>query len=148
MLLRGVNDSPEALRNIATVLERVEPDEIHLSTPTRPPAEPWVKTPGRGDLERACLVFGNIAKVLQSVEVDTETEIDGEVMDAILSIVSRHPLQELEVVRILERRSPESVLEDFSTLAHSKKINIIERHGKRFWCAAGARFPDVDADCA
>jgi wyosine [tRNA(Phe)-imidazoG37] synthetase (radical SAM superfamily) len=144
MLLGGVNDSPEALRDLAAVLERVEPDEIHISTPTRPPAEPWVEPPGRGELERAYSAFGDIARVLQPVEVSVETEIDGELVDAILAVVSRHPLQEVEVVRSLGHWVPGRVLETLATLAQSGKIKIIERYGKRFWCAADTKFPDQE----
>jgi len=106
MLLGGVNDSSEALEKIAGVLERVEPDEIHISTPTRPPAEPWVELPSREGLEYASSLFGSVARVLQPVEIDVETGIDGEIVDAIQTIVSRHPLQESEVVRTLTRWVP------------------------------------------
>ena len=142
MLLGGVNDSPEALRDIAAVLERVAPDEIHISTPTRPPAEPWVELPDRGGLERASSVFGSIAKVLHPIDINLETGMDGELVNAVLTIVSRHPLQEIEVVRFLERWVPGRVLETLTDLADSGKIKIIERYGKRFWCAADTQFPD------
>lgn len=142
MLLGGVNDSPEALRDLAAVLERVEPDEIHISTPTRPPAEPWVELPNRGGLERASFAFGEIAKVLQPVDVNVETATDSELVDAILSVVCRHPLQEVEVVRSLGHWVPGRVLETLSILADTGKIKIIERYGKRFWCAANTQFPD------
>jgi wyosine [tRNA(Phe)-imidazoG37] synthetase (radical SAM superfamily) len=142
MLLGNVNDSPEALRDLAAVLERVEPDEIHISTPTRPPAEPWVELPNRGGLVRASHAFGEIAKVLQPVDVNVETATDGELVDAILNIVSRHPLKEVEVIRSLGHWVPGRVLETLATLAGSGKIKIIERFGKRFWCSADTQFPD------
>jgi len=142
MLLGGVNDTPETLRDIAAVLERVDPDEIHISTPTRPPAEPWVELASREGLECASSIFGDVARVLQPVEVDVETGIDWEIVDAILTIVSRHPLQEIEVVRTLTRWVPGRVPETLSTLADSGKIKFIERYGKRFWCAADTQFPD------
>ncbi|MEJ2580160.1 MAG: radical SAM protein [Acidobacteriota bacterium] len=142
MLLGGINDSPEALRDIATVLERVDPDEIHISTPTRPPAEQWVEIPNRGGLERASAVFGSIAKVLHPIEVNVDTGFDGELEEAILRIVSRHPLQEIEVVRSLEQWVPGRVLETLAAFTESGKIKIIERYGKRFWCAADTHFSD------
>jgi wyosine [tRNA(Phe)-imidazoG37] synthetase (radical SAM superfamily) len=143
MLLGGVNDTPEALRDIAVVLERVSPDEVHISTPTRPPAEPWVEAPNAGALERACSTFGNTAKVLRPVEAASAMEIHGELADIILEIVTRHPLQESEVVQILEHRAPDRVLENFSTLASSGRIKIVERYGKRFWCAPNVEFSEL-----
>jgi wyosine [tRNA(Phe)-imidazoG37] synthetase (radical SAM superfamily) len=142
MLLGGINDSPEALREIAAVLERVDPDEIHISTPTRPPAEQWVELPSRGGLERASAVFGSIAKVLQPIEVNVKSGLDGELEEAVLRIVSRHPLQEIEVIRSLEHWVPGRVLETLTALTDSGKIKFIERYGKRFWCSADTQFPD------
>jgi len=142
MLLGGINDSTEALRDISAVLDRVGPDEIHISTPTRPPAEPWVEMPSREGLKRASSIFGSVARVLQPIEVDVETGIDGELVDGILAVVSRHPLQEVEVVRMLTHWVPGRVLETLTALADSGKIRIIERYGKRFWCAADTQFPD------
>jgi wyosine [tRNA(Phe)-imidazoG37] synthetase (radical SAM superfamily) len=142
MLLGGVNDSPEALRDIAAVLERVGPDEIHILTPIRPPAEQWVELPDRESLERASAILGSVAKVLQPIEVNVENGLDGELEKSILRIVSRHPLHEIEVMRSLENWVPGRVLETLAALADSGKIKIIERYGKRFWCAADTQFPD------
>ena len=36
MLVRGLNDTEESLREIVAVLERVQPDEVHINLPTRP----------------------------------------------------------------------------------------------------------------
>lgn len=142
MLMGGVNDSAEALRDIAAVLESVEPDEIHISTPTRPPAEPWVELPSREGLERASSIFGGVARVLEPVAVDVESGVDGEIADAVATIVSRHPLREDELVRTLGHWVPGRVFETLAQLAESGKFQVIDRHGKRFWCAAGTLFPD------
>jgi wyosine [tRNA(Phe)-imidazoG37] synthetase (radical SAM superfamily) len=142
MLMKGVNDSSDALWDIAAVLDRVEPDEIHISTPTRPPAEEWVEVPSREGLERASSIFGSVARVLEPVEVEVEAEVEEELVDAILTVVSRHPLQEIEVVRSLAHWVPGRVLETLTELANTGKIKIIERYGKRFWCSADTQFPD------
>jgi wyosine [tRNA(Phe)-imidazoG37] synthetase (radical SAM superfamily) len=142
MLLGGVNDSPPDLDDISKILECVGPDEIHISTPTRPPAEPWVKQPGAESVERAASIFGSVARVLQPIDADVECGIDEELADTVLAIVLRHPMQENELVRNLARWAPVRVLESLATLAEAGKIRGIERFGKRFWCAAGARFPD------
>ena len=144
MLVRGLNDSVEALRDIADLLQRIEPDEIHISTPTRPPAEPWVEIPGQEGLERATSIFGSMTKVLQPVDAAVESEIDGELDDAVVAVVSRHPLQEIELVRTLARWVPGRVFETLTALSESERIRVVERHGMRFWCAAGTQFPDQE----
>lgn len=45
MLVRGLNDSEPALRDIATMLRKINLDEVHNNLPTRPPVETWVQPP-------------------------------------------------------------------------------------------------------
>ena len=142
MLLGGINDSSTALRDIATVLERVEPDEIHISTPTRPPAELWVELPDSDGLERAASILGRVAKVLKPVAVEGEAMVDGDLVGAILKIISRHPLQEIELQQILTRWVRGRVDETMAALAESGEIQVVKRLGRRFWCASGMAFPD------
>jgi len=124
------------------ILELVGPDEIQISTPTRPPAEPWVIPPSPEKLESAASIFGSVAKVLQPVDVNVESGIDEEVVDAVLAIVSRHPMEESELVRTLARWVPGRVMESLTTLAACGKIREIERFGRQFWYSAGSHFPD------
>jgi wyosine [tRNA(Phe)-imidazoG37] synthetase (radical SAM superfamily) len=39
----GLNDTEEALRAIATALQHIQPDEVHITLPARPPFEMWVQ---------------------------------------------------------------------------------------------------------
>jgi len=142
MLLGGVNDSPSVLSDISAVLERVEPDEIHISTPIRPPAEPWVELPTLESLERASAILGSVARVPRTADMDVEPGIDEGLVHAVLAIVRRHPMQEDELVRNLVRWMPGRVVETLRSLADGGKIRPVERHGRRFWCAAATRFPD------
>ena len=45
MLVAGVNDALDHLRELALVLQTLEPDIAYVAVPTRPPAEPWVEPP-------------------------------------------------------------------------------------------------------
>jgi wyosine [tRNA(Phe)-imidazoG37] synthetase (radical SAM superfamily) len=143
MLLRGVNDSTVALREIAAVLRHVRPNEIHLSTPTRPPAEPWVRPPDRDGLDRAVSILGTVAKVLEPVDVEGVPYVDGELVEAVVSIVSRHPLQDVELERFLARWVQSRVDDTLADLVDSGRVKTVERFGRRFWCAEGMEFPDL-----
>lgn len=142
MLLGGVNDSREALLDISAVLKEIEPEEIQISTPTRPPALPWVGLPKPENLECAASIFGSVAKVLEPADVDGTAGTDEELVDAVMAILLRHPMQELELTRCLGNWMPLRVMDALATLASHGKIREIERYGKRFWCAVGAQFPD------
>jgi len=142
MLIRGVNDSLEALSEIANVLRIVNPDEVHISTPTRPPAEAWVEPPSPESLERARSIFGSVAKVLTPVAVDVELGLDDGLLETLTGVISRHPLDEIELLRTLSHWAPGRVTETLEALVSTGRIAAITRHGKRFWCAARTEFPD------
>jgi hypothetical protein len=59
---------------------------------------------------------------------------------AILGIIARHPMQEEELCDALGRWSPDEVHRTLVILQDVQKAQVIERYGKRFWSAAGARF--------
>ena len=68
MLVRGLNDSEDALRDIAEVLRQIGPNEVHINLPIRPPAETWVRPSDEEGLMRALSIIGDIAKVVYPVE--------------------------------------------------------------------------------
>jgi wyosine [tRNA(Phe)-imidazoG37] synthetase (radical SAM superfamily) len=144
MLVRGMNDSTAALGDIADVLRHVEPDEVHISVPTRPPSESWVQPPAAGALDRATAILGDVARVLLPTQWDSQPTADDDAIDSALAIISRHPLRETELMQLLERQAPGRVLELLSVLAHETVARVVERYGERFWCAADARFAEND----
>jgi hypothetical protein len=101
-----------------------------------------VELPDAAAVERALSILGSVSNVLEPIEVDVESEVDGEIADAVTAIVTRHPLQEEELVRILARWVPGQVSETLNALAESGRIKPIQRYGKRFWCAGDTHFAD------
>ncbi|MGB9606592.1 MAG: radical SAM protein, partial [Bryobacteraceae bacterium] len=45
MLVKGLNDTESALRELTRILDALGPDQVHITTPVRPPAEAWVEPP-------------------------------------------------------------------------------------------------------
>jgi wyosine [tRNA(Phe)-imidazoG37] synthetase (radical SAM superfamily) len=144
MLVRGVNDTTHSLDAISAALERIQPDEVHITLPTRPPAETWVEPADSDGIQKATAIIGGIARVFPPADISVMPDMDGDVIDAVHTIVSRHPLREVELVRLLAERLPGRVFETLAALTDSGKIRVVERYGIRFWCAASAEFPDVE----
>jgi wyosine [tRNA(Phe)-imidazoG37] synthetase (radical SAM superfamily) len=142
MLVRGLNDSERALRDLAATLRKIRPDEVHINLPTRPPAETWVQPPDGEGLMRATAILGDIAHVVQPVEGTFDLGDDAYLTDAIVGIITRHPMREEELRYALERWSPGQVEEALVELEASGQAQVIERYGVRFWSAAGSRYPD------
>lgn len=140
MLVQGLNDTEEALREIAATLQAIHPDQVHINLPTRPPAEVWVQPPGEEGLLRARAIFGDIARVVHPAEGDFNLSGYTEVVDAVVSVITRHPMCEEELTHTLERWSPGQVQEALQALHLSGRAQVVERYGKRFCSAAPARY--------
>ena len=145
MLLDGVNDSEEALLDLAAAVRRIRPDAVHLDVPSRPPAESWVRPAGEEGLMRASAILGELAVVLHPVEGTFDLRGYESVVDAIVGIITRHPMRGDQLERSLERWTPDQIREALVQLAADGRAQMIERFGVRFWSAAGSRY--IDKGC-
>ena len=141
MLVRGLNDTDEALRNLAAVLRRIAPDEVHVNVPARPPCEPWVDAPGEKVLARAESILGETARRVAPGEGWLDLTGSRDVVEAVIQVITRHPMSEEELEQALSRWPREEIAAALARLAASDRAQLVQRGGKRFWCYAGARFP-------
>ncbi len=142
MLIDGFNDSEGALSDLAAVLRRIRPDEVHLNLPVRPPCEPWVKPTDEEGQMRAVAVLGDVARVVQSVGGEFDLSGFNDIVDALLAVVTRHPMRQEELVATLERWSPNQVGDALARLCQSGRVQVVERFGHLFWCGAHALYVD------
>jgi len=141
MLVRGLNDTSQSLEDIAKVLQRVKPDAVHINLPTRPPAETWVQPADSEGLMRALSILGNIAEVVHPAEGSFDLSNDENIVEAVIGIITRHPMRQDELERTLVRWSPGQVSETLAELEASGRAQIVERYGIRFWSATPAHYP-------
>jgi wyosine [tRNA(Phe)-imidazoG37] synthetase (radical SAM superfamily) len=142
MLVRGLNDTEAALQEIATALRRIRPDEVHLNCPTRPPVETWVQPPDEEGLMRAIAILGDSARIVRPATGSFDLRGCGSVVEAIIAIISRHPMSQDELEQTLARWQPDKVRQALAELEACQQAQVIERYGIRFWSAAPAHFPD------
>ena len=142
MLVQGLNDSEKALRDIAEVLRRIRPDEVHINTPTRPPAETWVRPPDEAGLMRALAILGDIAKVVHPAEGTFNLGECDTFIEAVLGIITRHPMRQEELEKTLAQWAPDLKDAVLAELETGGQAQVVERFGSRFWSAAPARYPD------
>ena len=143
MLVRDLNDSEEALSSMAAVLQMIRPDEVHINLPTRPPVETWVQPPDEEGLLRARSILGAIAHIVYPASGSFDLSGSDTLLDALIGIITRHPMQESEIVASLEHWSADEMNSCLTDLKSSGLAQLIERYGKRFWSAAPAHFPDT-----
>ena len=142
MLVRDLNDTEQALKEITAKLKRIQPDEIHIVQPTRPPAEPWVQPPDEEGLLRAQAILGAIARVIPPAGGTFDLSGTKSLEEAIIGIITRHPMRQEELERTLNYWSPGQVSQVLAKLAASGRTQVVERYGVRFWSAAPAFYPD------
>jgi len=109
MLVNGVNDSEDAMNEVAAFLARLKPDRAYVAIPTRPPAEPWAQAPDEEAVNRAYQIIGkqvDYVEYLIGYEGNTFAST-GDVEEDLLSITSVHPMREQAIQGLLERRDAE-----------------------------------------
>ena len=105
MLVQGVNDGEEQVRELADFLTRLQPDVAYLAIPTRPPAEPWVRPPGEEALHRAYQSLdGRLDRVEYLIGYEGNAfAFTGDAEEDLLSITAVHPMREDAVGEFLKR---------------------------------------------
>jgi len=140
MLVQGLNDSEDALRDLAAVLQRIRPDEVHLNSPTRPPCEPWVKPVDDVVLDRAQRILGEVTHIVRPARGEFDLTGFDNVVDAIVAVITRHPVSEEELLRLLDRWQPGHVRKSLADLEQSKRAQVVMRGDRRYWSCAEARY--------
>lgn len=141
MLVHDLNDTEQALNEIADILRTIQPDEVHVNLPTRPPVEPWVRVPDEESVLRALSILGNVAHVVHPAAGIFDLRSGDTLIDAIINIITRHPMREDELIRTLARWTSVELNRKLMDLEESGRAQSIERYGVRFWAAASARYP-------
>jgi wyosine [tRNA(Phe)-imidazoG37] synthetase (radical SAM superfamily) len=140
MLLKGLNDTPQALGELAVALESVQPDQVHLLLPVRPPAETWVLPSDAEGLQRAHTILGSRSQVVSAALPGVQVSSADDLQAALLGIVTRHPMQEAELVALLPQWEPAAVRTALQVLADCRQLQDVRAWGVSYWCAAGASF--------
>ncbi len=148
MLVRGLNDTELALRGIAAILERISPDEIHINQPIRPPAEPWVQPADEEGLLRARAILGEKARIYPFAQGHFDLDQFDHVVDAILAIITRHPMRQAELEQTLATWGQCQVGQALAELEASGRAQRVARYGVQFWSAARSYYPDVRQECS
>ena len=140
MLMRAVNDSAEALHALASVLRRIRPDQVHILLPDRPPAEPWVQPADEEGLLRAEALLGSIAHMVHPLATKVEVSDYATPAEAIVSIVTRHPMSQSQLIASLAAWPATQVTAALRELEQCGAIRPVDRLGTRFWAAAASVF--------
>ncbi len=143
MLLAGINDTAAELEEIAGVLVRIRPDEIHLVVPTRPAVEPWVRAAGWDGIHRAEKILARAGEVRSRHLKEQRFERIAQTpeVEELAEIIQRHPMSDRQVRQTVERWAPDRVPEVLAGLRTSGRVRTVVRGGRTYWVSTDAHFP-------
>jgi wyosine [tRNA(Phe)-imidazoG37] synthetase (radical SAM superfamily) len=122
MVIDGINDDEEEIYEIKKLIEKIKPDKIFINTPTRPPAEKFVKIPSYEKLELIRNILGGEIVFKEKI-LKQKIEIE-----EILNIIQKRPL-------LLEEISKRLKIEDLNEVKRilkERKIKFVEIEGKEY----------------
>jgi len=140
MLVKRLNDTEESLHQLAAVLDRIRPDEVHVTLPVRPPAEAWVEPPDDETLDRVAKILHQHARVFGGSKAAPCASDVGDLEMAALAILIRHPMTRNELAEVLWRWDGEQVDAALARLGAAGRIRQVQRTGRAFWTSAEARY--------
>ena len=133
MLVEGVNDDDDHIKEVAGFLARLRPTTAYLAIPTRPPAEEWVRPPVEEVINRAYQILN---RRLDRVEYLIGYEgnafaFTGAVESDLLSITSVHPMREDAVSEFLARAGADWAI--VRELVEQERLIETEYAGRKFY---------------
>jgi wyosine [tRNA(Phe)-imidazoG37] synthetase (radical SAM superfamily) len=132
MLVRGVNDGGDNLKQLGYFLRRVKYNRIYLSVPTRPPAEKFVDKPDEMTVIKAYNILGEKLKNVQlNIGFEgNEFSSTGDLENDILRITAVHPMKIDSVINLINREK--GTLSIINKLKKEEKIKEIDYNGEKF----------------
>jgi wyosine [tRNA(Phe)-imidazoG37] synthetase (radical SAM superfamily) len=100
MLVRGLNDHAESLRRIGELVDDIEPAEIHLTAPIRPPSVSTVNPPTSETVELALRLIPGSVDFTYPEEADMPSSYSDPVRQ-LTDIAGTHPLRRDQAVGVL-----------------------------------------------
>ena len=130
MLVSSLNDSDENLLKIANWIEKIKPDRVYINVPVRPPTESWVKIPDMSRIRKAEKILKGVfmGKIPQG---DFYSSLE-DTLDAIMSIIRRHPMSYNEVTSFSKERG-ENVEEVLGRLRENPNVEVVKIGDKEFF---------------
>lgn len=127
MIIKNMNDSEEALRRFESLIANIDYDRLYINTPVRPPAEASALPISHDEIKKVMDVLGGISiDYLESIGFYSAVEDD---MEALKSILSRHPMTQQEVSEFLSIRKCRDIMGILKRLEDDKYTQVIEYMG-------------------
>ena len=134
MIMKGINDSKEALLKIKEKINLLDPDRIDINVPIRPPTEKWVNIPDKNIVSSLNEIFGEYTNI-NFPEMGEFGIFSSNFDNELISIIERHPLRQEQILEtfISKKINKEDILTRLKYLEFQKKIKKVVYNDKIFW---------------
>jgi wyosine [tRNA(Phe)-imidazoG37] synthetase (radical SAM superfamily) len=136
MLIAGMNDTDEALEDLAEVIEEIHPDSVHLVVPTRPAPESSVRIPDDDRIHKAVFILSRSAPLINPVKGTMNLKGASDLLEAVTSIAVRHPVQVREIEHALLDcfpGDPEAVRQAMESMLASGRFESVRHGDELYW---------------
>jgi wyosine [tRNA(Phe)-imidazoG37] synthetase (radical SAM superfamily) len=141
MLIAGLNDTDEALEDLASTLSGIRPDTVHLVVPNRPAPESFVAIPCEEGIARAVFILSKAAPVVHPVKGSMNLKGAADLLEAVTAIAVRHPVQERELEGALLDcfpGDPGAVRQAMESMLVSGRFDKVMQGSELYWVIKSA----------
>lgn len=136
MLIKGINDEPDELQKLKSIIESIRPDKIHLNTVTRPPADYIADRMEEAELDEICRFFGLRCEVISKFHTSSPAGTDVNWTEHILETLERRALT-LEDIVDMTGLDPAEVEQSMEHFVEIGKIGTYSSRKKMFYIIPG-----------
>ncbi len=136
MLIAGMNDTDEALEDLAGVIEAIHPDSVHLVVPTRPAPDGHVNIPDDDRIRNAVFILSRSTPLIHPVKGTMNLKGASDLLEAVTAIAVRHPVQERELENALFDcfpGDPDAVRQAMESMFASGRFNRVRHGDELYW---------------
>jgi len=127
MICKGYNDTDEAVDKLKSILRKIKYQRLYINSPIRPPALETVKALDHQRLDTIAKKLGGInIDVLADPKFYSDIKND---LQAILSIIKRHPMNQFEINAFLDSRNTSNKHLIYERLTSNDEIEVINYKG-------------------
>jgi wyosine [tRNA(Phe)-imidazoG37] synthetase (radical SAM superfamily) len=134
VLVKGLNDNPQEMALLHDAITQIKPDEVHLNTVVRPPAESEAQALSATELRRMQAILGAKVEIIAELPDMPSPAIGHLVVHDLMQLVARHPATLEEIAESLNCKH-EIIGLVLNALMESGAIEVREHRGKKFYVA-------------
>jgi wyosine [tRNA(Phe)-imidazoG37] synthetase (radical SAM superfamily) len=133
MLIDGVNDAPDHIRQLASLIFQVDPDKAYLAIPTRPPADMDVLPSSETRINECFQIFSEkISRVEYLIGFEGNAfAFTGDAEEDILSITAVHPMREDSIKELIRKAHARQGIVD--KLVSQGKLKVTSFGGNKYY---------------